>query len=141
MIRLAEPETRLASGMLVHQAIRLAGCIVTSLSFIAAITFVCVRSVHVNATTAGFFYLVAILMIATVWGLVESTIASIAAMLCFNYFLQGFFLTSLQAADDYCAARNGVIGSFSNSCRGSRLGSSTITPTYPVIISSQVCSP
>jgi two-component system sensor histidine kinase KdpD len=72
--------------MLVHQAIRLSGRILASLGFIAAITFVSFQSIHVNSTTVGFFYLVAILMIATAWGLVESTIASIAAMLCFNYF-------------------------------------------------------
>ena len=53
---------------------------------IAAITFIFFRVLPVNATTTGFFYLVAILLIATAGGLVESTIASIAAMLCFNYF-------------------------------------------------------
>ena len=72
--------------MLVDQAIRLSGRILASVAFVAAITFVFFRSIHVNSTTAGFFYLVAILMIATTWGLVESTIASVAAMLCFNYF-------------------------------------------------------
>jgi two-component system sensor histidine kinase KdpD len=44
------------------------------------------RLIPVNAITTGFFYLVAILMIATAGGLIESTIASIAAMLSFNYF-------------------------------------------------------
>jgi two-component system, OmpR family, sensor histidine kinase KdpD len=68
-----------------HQALRLAGRILASLGFIAAITVVFLR-LPVNVTTTGFFYLVAILMIATTWGLVESTIASIVAMLCFNYF-------------------------------------------------------
>ena len=57
-----------------------------ALGIVAAITFVFSRLITVNATTTGFFYLVAILMIATTWGLVESTIASVAAMLCFNYF-------------------------------------------------------
>ena len=49
----------------------------------------------------------------------------------------------IQSDTIYRAARLAVMGSFSNSCRGSRLGvgSSTITPTYPIIISSQVCSP
>ena len=42
--------------------------------------------VPVNPTTAGFLFLVAILLIATKGGLVESTIASVAAMLCFNFF-------------------------------------------------------
>jgi hypothetical protein len=57
-----------------HQALRLAGRIFASLGFIAAITVVFFRLIPVNATTTGFFYLVAILMIATTWGLVESTI-------------------------------------------------------------------
>src|SRR5262249_19334098 len=49
----------------------------------------------------------------------------------------------VQSGTIYCAARFVAMGSFSNSCRGSRLGveSSTITPKYPIIISSQVCSP
>ena len=65
---------------------RLAGRILVALGFIAAITFIFFRVLPVNATTTGFFYLVAILLIATAGGLVESTVASVVAMLCFNYF-------------------------------------------------------
>ena len=57
-----------------------------SLGLVALTTLACHRLIPVNATTAGLAYLVAILVIATAWGLVESTVASIAAMLCFNYF-------------------------------------------------------
>src|ERR1019366_6948807 len=57
-----------------------------ALGLVAAITFFFFRLLPVNATTTGFIYLVAILLIATTAGLVESTIASVAAMLCFNYF-------------------------------------------------------
>jgi two-component system sensor histidine kinase KdpD len=53
---------------------------------VAAITWICFRAVSVNATTAGFAYLVAILFIAAKWGLVESITASIFAVLCFNFF-------------------------------------------------------
>jgi two-component system sensor histidine kinase KdpD len=60
--------------------------VAVALGVVAAITFVFFRVIPVNATTTGFFYLVAILMIATTWGFVESTIASVVAMLCFNYF-------------------------------------------------------
>lgn len=60
--------------------------VVLSLALIAALTFLLKRQVAVNATTVGFLYLVAILLIATKAGLVESTIASIAAMLGFNYY-------------------------------------------------------
>jgi len=65
---------------------RLAGRILVAVGLIAAITFLLFRVLPVNATTTGFFYLVAILLIATAGGLVESTVASVVAMLCFNYF-------------------------------------------------------
>src|SRR5262249_34200453 len=40
----------------------------------------------VNATTAGFAYLIVILLVAAYWGTAESVIASVAATVCFNYF-------------------------------------------------------
>jgi two-component system, OmpR family, sensor histidine kinase KdpD len=67
-------------------ALRVVGRVLAAVSFVGAITFVFFRVLPLTATTAGFFYLVAILTIATVGGLVESTIASIVAMLCFNFF-------------------------------------------------------
>jgi two-component system, OmpR family, sensor histidine kinase KdpD len=57
-----------------------------SLLIVAAITVVCSRIVTVNATTAGFAFLLGILAIAASWGLVEAIIASVVAMLCFNFF-------------------------------------------------------
>src|SRR5579863_1843889 len=56
------------------------------LAIVAAITWACYRLFQVNATTAGFAYLVAILFIAANWGLTESIIGSIVAVLCFNFF-------------------------------------------------------
>jgi two-component system, OmpR family, sensor histidine kinase KdpD len=53
---------------------------------LAAITALCFRIAHVNATTAGFAYLIAILFIAARWGLVESTFGSIVAVFAFNFF-------------------------------------------------------
>ena len=67
-------------------ALRLAGRVVAALGLIGVVTFFAFHVVAVNEITAGFLYLVAILLIATAGGLVESTIASILAMLCFNYF-------------------------------------------------------
>ena len=81
----AAPEAHLVSRPL-GSAMRLAGRILVALGLIAAITFIFFRVLPVNATTTGFFYLVAILLIATTGGLVESTVASVVAMLCFNYF-------------------------------------------------------
>lgn len=60
--------------------------VAAGLVVVAAITLVCRRIIPVNATTAGFAYLLGILAIATGWGLIESVVASIAAMLCFNFF-------------------------------------------------------
>ena len=69
-----------------RKSFRLVLRVSASLAFIAATTFILFRVVPVNPTTAGFLFLVAILLIATKGGLVESTIASVAAMLCFNFF-------------------------------------------------------
>ncbi len=57
-----------------------------SLLAVAAITFICSRAIPVNATTAGFAYLLGVLAIAATWGLIESIFASVASMLCFNFF-------------------------------------------------------
>jgi two-component system, OmpR family, sensor histidine kinase KdpD len=59
--------------------------VTTGLLFIAAITFSLER-IPVNPTTAGFAYLVTILLVAARWGLVESVTASAAAAFCLNYF-------------------------------------------------------
>jgi two-component system, OmpR family, sensor histidine kinase KdpD len=82
----AIPEPHLMPRYFGRSAIRLAGRTLAALALVAGITLLLFRYLRVNATTAGFFYLVAILVIAAAGGLVESTIASIAAMLCFNYF-------------------------------------------------------
>jgi two-component system sensor histidine kinase KdpD len=57
-----------------------------SLAVTALLTFAAFRVVPVNATTAGFLYLVTILVIARNWGLLESVVASCAAALGLNYF-------------------------------------------------------
>src|ERR1700730_8629265 len=69
-----------------QQAGRLTLRLLLALSLVATITFVFFRLIHVNATSVGFFYLVAILVIATVGGIIEATASSIVAMLCFNFF-------------------------------------------------------
>jgi two-component system sensor histidine kinase KdpD len=55
-------------------------------AIIGTITASCFRLFQVNATTAGFAYLVAILFISARWGLTEAIVGSIAAVLCFNFF-------------------------------------------------------
>jgi K+-sensing histidine kinase KdpD len=56
-----------------------------SLAIIALVTATCSRLMLVNATTVGFAYLL-IVAIATAWGFIEAAIASVAAMLCWNFF-------------------------------------------------------
>jgi two-component system, OmpR family, sensor histidine kinase KdpD len=75
----------------IRKNLRLILRVSASLILIAATTFVLYRVVPVNPTTAGFLFLVVILFIATKGGLVESTIASVVAMLCFKF----FFLPSI----------------------------------------------
>ena len=85
----AEPpqvSSRLIPPPLFRRATALAVRIFLALASVAALTFLLFRLMHVNATTAGFFYLLAILFIATKGGIVESTVASVAAMCCFNFF-------------------------------------------------------
>ncbi|MGB0122639.1 MAG: ATP-binding protein [Silvibacterium sp.] len=72
--------------MSARKNLRLILRVCAAIAFIGATTFVLFRHVPVNPITAGFLYLVVILFIATKGGLVESTVASLAAMLCFNFF-------------------------------------------------------
>jgi two-component system, OmpR family, sensor histidine kinase KdpD len=72
---------------------RVAAQVLGSLGIIAGITFVGYRLADMNATTVGFAYLVAILAVASAWGLVESLVASVAAVLCFNFFFLPPLLT------------------------------------------------
>lgn len=69
-----------------NAALRLAIRILASVALIAAIVMVYFRFLQVNVTTVALTMLLAILGIAAQWGLTESLVASIAAMLGFNYF-------------------------------------------------------
>jgi two-component system sensor histidine kinase KdpD len=60
--------------------------VVASLAAVAAITLGYFRFVHVNPTTVALSYVVAIFLIATGWGIAAATVASLAAVLSFNFF-------------------------------------------------------
>ncbi len=62
--------------------LRIAGSLVA----VGCVTAGCHLVFHVNATTAGFLYLLAALVIATAWGFWHAAVVSVAAMLSFNYF-------------------------------------------------------
>ncbi len=53
---------------------------------VAIVTFVTYRVVPVNMTTAGFVYLLLVLVIASTWGFAESAVTSALASLAYDYF-------------------------------------------------------
>ena len=55
-----------------------------SLAAVGVVTIVAYRLIPVNATTAGFAYLLVVLMIASTWGFFEASLASVAATLVYN---------------------------------------------------------
>lgn len=62
------------------------GRLATSVGAVVLVTALYFEVLHVNPTTIALTYLVVILLIATGWGIVEATTASLLAMLCFNLF-------------------------------------------------------
>jgi two-component system, OmpR family, sensor histidine kinase KdpD len=53
---------------------------------VSATTILFYRLVPVNITTAGFAFLIVVLVIAARWGFPEALLASILSVLCFNFF-------------------------------------------------------
>jgi two-component system sensor histidine kinase KdpD len=60
--------------------------VAASVGAILLITVFYSQVLHVNPATVALTYLVVILIVATAWGIVESTAASLAGLLCFNFF-------------------------------------------------------
>ena len=56
------------------------------LVLVAAITWIAFSVLNVNALIVGFAYVLAVLVVAARWGLTESFVTSVAAMLCLNYY-------------------------------------------------------
>jgi two-component system, OmpR family, sensor histidine kinase KdpD len=65
---------------------RRAARIVAALAAIASIVALYFWAVPVNSTTVALTLLLAVLGIASAWGLPEAIVAALAAVLCFNYF-------------------------------------------------------
>jgi len=57
-----------------------------ALAGVGLVTLGCYRIIPVNATTAGFAYLLLVLVVAAAWGFVESLVCAIAATVLFNFF-------------------------------------------------------
>jgi two-component system sensor histidine kinase KdpD len=60
--------------------------LLASLAGVAVVTYTAYFIIPRNLTTVGFAYLLLVLLIASTWGLAESTLASLAATLAFNFF-------------------------------------------------------
>jgi two-component system sensor histidine kinase KdpD len=60
--------------------------IIGSVAIVAALTSLFYRLLPVNSTTVALVFVLAILAIATRWGLTEAIVSSVLAMLCFNFF-------------------------------------------------------
>jgi two-component system sensor histidine kinase KdpD len=56
------------------------------LALVGIVTYTLFSVLHVNALVAGFAYLLVVLVVAARWSLIESTMTSLAAMLCLNFF-------------------------------------------------------
>ena len=65
-----------------QRALRLLG----SVAGVAIVTFLAYRVIPLNATTVGFAYLLLVLILASTWGFVQASLASVAATLTFNFF-------------------------------------------------------
>jgi two-component system, OmpR family, sensor histidine kinase KdpD len=65
---------------------RLALRLLASVAGVAIVTATAFYAIPHNATTVGFAYLLLVLLIASNWGLVEATLASICATLAYNFF-------------------------------------------------------
>lgn len=77
------------------------------LVIVGAITLVFFSPIPIGATAAGFFYLAAVAGIAASWGFAEGLAASLAALLCFDYFFlppfRSFSITTPRALEGFIA--------------------------------------
>ncbi|HEX6047005.1 MAG TPA: ATP-binding protein [Pyrinomonadaceae bacterium] len=80
------------------------GYVVAGLSVAALTLFLKLIGGHLNATTVSLALLLNVLFIATRWGSLPALLASILAMLCFNFFfLPPFGTFNIAAADNWIA--------------------------------------
>jgi two-component system sensor histidine kinase KdpD len=63
-----------------------AGRIVVGVGAVAGVTALYSNVLPANPTTVALTYVVAILVLASTWGIAESTVAAVLAVVCFNFF-------------------------------------------------------
>jgi two-component system sensor histidine kinase KdpD len=87
---MSSPGTKPYAAKLVWKLlIRLLWCF----ALVGTVTYALFFLLHVNALVAGFSYLLVVLVVAAHWGLLESTMTSLAATLCLNFFFLPPILT------------------------------------------------
>ena len=68
------------------KVVKRAGQLLLSAIGAGAVTWVAYRVIPVNATTAGFAYLLLVLVVASVWGFLEAAVTSILSTLALNFY-------------------------------------------------------
>jgi two-component system sensor histidine kinase KdpD len=87
--------------------------VIAGLIVIALITAVFEASASINFTTAGFAYLITVLLIAARWGLLEAVTASIVAAISLNYFfVQPVKTLHIEHFEDWVALFSFLVTSF-----------------------------
>ena len=79
---MGNPQTNQRSRRITGWVTRAFAC----LGVVAATTWAAFSLLRVNGLIAGFAYVLIVLVVAAKWGLAESVLTSVAAMLCLNYF-------------------------------------------------------
>ena len=60
--------------------------LLSSLAGVSLVTLVAHKLLPVNASTAGFAYLILVLLIASTWGFIESVVTAVSATIAYNFF-------------------------------------------------------
>jgi two-component system sensor histidine kinase KdpD len=79
---MGNPQTNQRSRRITGWVTRALAC----LGLVGATTWAAFSLLRVNSLIAGFAYVLVVLVVAAKWGLAESVLTSVAAMLCLNYF-------------------------------------------------------
>src|SRR5215467_7491844 len=59
---------------------------VATVAIVAGITWIFYKGIHVNPTTVGFSFLIAVLLVSTAWGLKYAVFMALIATAMYNYF-------------------------------------------------------
>ena len=101
---------------------------------VAIVTFFAYRVIPANMTTAGFAYLLLVLVVASTWGFLESAVTTVLSTLTFDF----FFVPSIGAFGPYKTEDLVALFSFlATSLTASRLAATIRRRTSQAIIAEQ----